>query len=166
MAALAAIAAIVGLAGLLLTVSYAQLATGNPMMDRFAIRGNALKEAELNGLDPKVLMGVIFSESGGAPKNFTGDGGTSFGPGQVHLGGNPPMLEQLGYSGDGSDLLDEATGIHWTAKILRAYLDQSGGDYRQAIAMYKGGNSYGGQQAQAEMMQTVDDITRFYGQVV
>jgi len=156
-------AGVVGLT-LYLALTYSQLATGIPTMDRPQIRFNVLKEAEFNGLDPQVLVGLIYSESRGDPNNFVGDGGTSFGPGQAHLGGNPDALGAVGYTGNGQDLLDEATGIKYAALVLKFYLGPSygNGDYRTAIAWYKGGHGWQSEQAQGEMRTTVDTVNSFF----
>ena len=123
--------------------TYKDLATGLPMMDRPAIRYNVLKEAELNGLDPKIFMALIFSESSGDPANFVGDNGRSFGPGQFNVyderGNLSATAIQFGYTGNGSDLLDEGLGIHYAALVLKDKLAAANGIYQDAILAYKGG---------------------------
>jgi hypothetical protein len=149
--------------GVFLAVTYASLHTGIATMDRPLIRWNVLKEAELMGFDPRVFMGLIFSETEGDPTKFVGDQGRSFGPGQFNVfnedGSRSATAQQFSYTGDGSDLLHEGIGIHYAAMVFKDKLNSSSGDYRTAIWLYKGRSELGA----TERDQVVADIARFYG---
>lgn len=116
---------------------YHALETGHPLMDRFAIRGWCLIEGLLQGIDPKHMMGIVWEESRGDPKNYVGDSGTSFGPAQV----NTATLPSVGFTGDPTTLGqpgNERLAIWYAYKILALKLAEHGGDIAAAIKAYNG----------------------------
>ena len=87
--------------------------------------------AKKYGLDPSILAGLIQFESGGNPSAVNKDSGAT-GLGQV-------MPREAGFSGRPSrqELLDPATNIEWSARILADGIKRYG-TVEQGLAAYLG----------------------------
>lgn len=86
----------------------------------------AAKEA---GIDPRIMHGIRSGESGHGSKYDVGDGGSSFGPWQLHYGGINPAMPHPGLGDQftketGLDARDPKTlpaQTRWVAKWLRTH---------------------------------------------
>lgn len=131
-------------------LAYASLKTGVESMDRFGIRARALLYGELGGVDPKVVMAVIWNETKGDSDNYVGDTTSSLGPSIGPMQVSRVTATELGLWNPPSDwdesqaylLLadDEDWGIQAGIKVLKAKLvsDAGAGSILNAVGLYNG----------------------------
>lgn len=100
--------------------------------------------AVANGLDPVVFKRLIGSESSFNP-NAKSRRGDEYGLGIAQIAAVHGLSRE--------EMLDPATALPFAAQLFKQYLDESGGDYRQAILRYKGATSERGIQ---EMNAVID----------
>lgn len=100
--------------------------------------------AEANGLDPVMFKRLIGSESSFNP-NARSPRGDKYGLGIGQIAAVHGLSREK--------MLDPATALPFAAQLFKQYLDESGGDYRQAILRYKGATSERGIQ---EMNAVID----------
>ena len=98
---------------------------------RLSIGEAVNKASEKYGLDPRILHGVINTESSYDPSAVSEKG--AIGPMQVM----PRTAAGMGYNP--ADLFDPEVGIDAGARYLRQELDAAGGDVNLALRFYHGG---------------------------
>lgn len=86
------------------------------------------------GVDPDLFERLIEAESGFNPAAVNASSGAT-GIAQIM----PATAAQPGYGVAPVDPTDPADSLRFGAQYLRAMLDQTGGDYRQAVSAYNGG---------------------------
>jgi len=132
--------------GAIVLLKYSDLATGQTMLDRMEIRSAVLRHTTGTGIDPRVVMGIIWRESRGSPTNYVGDttlpGGPSVGPIQVYFA----TATALGlFKGTKEQYLaqakDESQGIAWGVAVLKEKLRIAKGNVPEAIKRYNGSGS-------------------------
>lgn len=102
------------------------------------------QSAIANGLDPVVFKRLIGSESSFNP-DAESPRGAKYGLGIAQIAATHGLSRE--------EMLDPVTALPKAAQIFKQYLDEAGGDYRQALLRYKGATSERGIQ---EMNAVID----------
>jgi soluble lytic murein transglycosylase-like protein len=139
-------------AGVLAVLKLQELETGSPDLDR--LRVPVLLQCLLSGVDPRVVLSLIWQETRGQPRNYVGDTTSSHGPSIGPMQVSRDTAKELGLWSppSGVDLATEKQAylahaqneletIGWGVTVFKDKLAQAGGDVLEAVRRYNGSGS-------------------------
>ena len=104
------------------------------------------QSAQQYGIDPVVFKRLIGTESSFRP-NAVSPRGEKFGLGIAQIAAVQGLTRE--------QMLDPNTAIPFAAQLFSQYLQQSGGDYEEALMRYKGASSEKGRTAMSKPIDTI-----------